>query len=144
MFETLPSSFVLAPAPDEHGITLGAGGSSEVHEATFGGRCVAIKTFDAANADGCRKAGDLSLPSSQRLFTLGFELLVKEVIRWKWLHHENILPFIGVFPKPPLFSIVSERMENGNVMNFIEARPDFNRLHLVSERRVSNLQLLIT
>lgn len=65
MFETLPSSFVLAPAPDEHGITLGTGGSSEVYEATFGGRCVAIKTFGAANADGCRKVGDLFLPLSE-------------------------------------------------------------------------------
>ena len=135
---------MLAPAPDEHGITLGTGGSSEVYEASFGGRCVAIKTFDAANVDGCRKVGGLLLSSSQRLFTLGVELLVKEVIGWKWLRHENILPFVGVFPKPPLFSIVSERMENGNVMKFIKAHPDYNRLHLVSEWRVSDLQLLIT
>ena len=64
MFETFPSSFVLTPAPDKHEITpLATGGFSEVYEATFGGRRVAIKTLnvDGANTvDGVRKAGDLS------------------------------------------------------------------------------------
>lgn len=66
------------------------------------------------------------------LILLDPKLLVKEVIGWKWLQHENILPFIGVTLTPPLFSIVSERMENGNIVDFIKARPDHNRLRLVS------------
>ena len=62
------------------------------------------------------------------------KLLAKEVIGWKWLQHDNILPFIGVVLEPPRFSIISERMENGNVMDFIKTRPNHNRLRLVSER----------
>ncbi|KAF9648290.1 kinase-like protein [Thelephora ganbajun] len=58
-------------------------------------------------------------------------LLVKEVVGWKWLRHENILPFLGVLSKPPSFSIVSERMDNENIMNFVRARPNFNRLCLL-------------
>ena len=66
------------------------------------------------------------------LLTLDPKLLVEEVVGWKWLQHENILPFVGVMLAPPLFSIVSERMENGNIMNFVKTHPDHNRLRLVS------------
>ncbi|KAF9642014.1 kinase-like protein, partial [Thelephora ganbajun] len=51
-----------------------------------------------------------------------------EVVGWKWLQHENILPFVGVTPK---FAIVSDFMENGNIMGFIEKHPRYNRLHLL-------------
>jgi len=61
------------------------------------------------------------------------QLLVEEVVGWKWLQHENILPFLGVSLEPPFFLIISEQMENGNIINFIGAHPDFNRLHLVNE-----------
>ena len=60
------------------------------------------------------------------------KLLAKEVIGWKWLQHDNILPFLGVVLEPPRFSIISERMENGNIMCFIKAHPNHNRLRLVS------------
>ena len=32
-------------------------------------------------------------------------------------------------------AIASERMENGNIMDFVQARHDYNRLRLVSEGR---------
>jgi len=65
------------------------------------------------------------------------QLLVKEVVGWKWLRHNNVLPFLGVSLEPPLLSIISDRMENGTIMDFIKLHPDFNRLHLVSEGRLS-------
>lgn len=61
------------------------------------------------------------------------------MIGWKWLRHENILPFVGVMFTPPPVSIASERMEHGNVMEFVKARRDYNRLSLVSEGRASIL-----
>ena len=61
------------------------------------------------------------------------QLLVDEVVGWKWLQHENILPFLGILLEPPLFSIISDQMENGTIMDFIKLHPTFNRLHLVSQ-----------
>ena len=63
--------------------------------------------------------------------------LVREVIGWKWLRHENILPFVGVMLTPPFISIISDRMQHGNIMEFVKACPNFNRLDLVSGRRRS-------
>ena len=83
-------------------------------------------------------------PALEGLFTLGDKLLVKEVIGWKWIRHQNVLPFIGVSLKPPLFSIISERMENGNIMDFIKVHPNYNRLHLVSGMRPPKLSLCQT
>jgi len=37
---------------------------------------------------------------------------------------------------PSPISIVSERMDNGNIMDFIKANQDYNRLRLVSEGSV--------
>ena len=71
----------------------------------------------------------------KRLFTPSIKLLAREVVGWKWLQHENILPFVGVTPE---FAIVSDLMEHGNVMEFIETHPRHNRLHLVSNSRTDN------
>jgi len=65
--------------------------------------------------------------------TLGLKLLAREVVGWKWLQHDNILPFVGVTPE---LAIVSDLMEHGNIMEFINNHPHHNRLHLVSNSRV--------
>ena len=65
--------------------------------------------------------------------------MVEEVVGWKWLHHENILPFIGVTLAPPLFSVISEWMENGDITHFTRAHPDHNRLRLVSKRGIPTI-----
>ena len=133
---------MLAPTIDENKTTLIAvGGFSEVYEATLDGRCVALKSLkiDAEIIGGAHKVRGLPPPPLKKQFTFSPKLLVKEVVGWKWLRHGNILPFVGVSLKPPVFSIISERMRNGNVMNFIKARPNHNRLRLVSEKRASHL-----
>jgi len=61
-----------------------------------------------------------------------FQRFAKEVVGWKWLRHENILPFVGVASIPPPFSMVSVWMENGNIMGFIRATPEQNPFGLVS------------
>ena len=56
------------------------------------------------------------------------QLLAREVVAWKWLQHENVLPFVGVTRE---FAIVSDFMENGNIMMFITEHPRHNRFNLV-------------
>ena len=49
---------------------------------------------------------------------------------WKWLRHDNVLPFLGVTSMP--FRMVSPWMENGNIMNFLKYNPEQNPFDLVS------------
>ena len=63
-----------------------------------------------------------------------YKLLIREVVGWRWLEHENILPFVGIVFTPPLISTVSALMQYGNIMDFIKTNQTYNRLRLVSER----------
>jgi serine/threonine protein kinase len=138
MFDILPSSFILTPTFDEHAATpFATGGFSDVYEATLGGRRVAVKVLKVSTETikSVRRVSDLFPHPSKRSLTPADKLLAKEVVGWKWLRHENILPFVGVSLKSPVLSIISERMENGNIMNFIKVHPNHNRLCLVSVRR---------
>jgi len=106
-----------------------------VYNATYRGCTVAVKTLKAIPQTDQEKLYRVSSLCPNVLGWLlipGPQLLVEEVVGWKWLRHENILPFLGVL-KPPLFSIISEQMENGNIIDFIRVHPNFNRLDLVSE-----------
>ena len=57
----------------------------------------------------------------------------KEAITWKFLTHQNVLPFLGV-PKNRArfeFAMVSEWMVNGTINEFVKARTNVNRFKLV-------------
>ena len=55
----------------------------------------------------------------------------KEVVTWKALHHQNVLPLLGVTMGDGHFAMVSEWMINGNIKEFVEAHRDVNRFELV-------------
>ena len=110
-----------------------------MYKATFHDRPVVIKTLNVAtqmDQEKLHRVNSLDPEISKQSLTLHIQLLVKEVVGWKWLRHENILPFIGVMFAPSPISIASERMDNGNIMDFIKANQHYNRLRLVSEERV--------
>jgi len=52
-------------------------------------------------------------------------------VGWKWLCHENILPFYGVTSTPEPFRMVSPWMENGNIMDFLKNRLEQNPFNLL-------------
>ena len=56
----------------------------------------------------------------------------KEFVTWKALRHPNVLPLVGVMVTEDRFAMVSEWMTNGNINQFVKARPDANRFELVS------------
>lgn len=131
------------PTFDEREATpFATGGFSDVYEATLDGRRVAVKVLkvNTQTIKSVRQVSGLFSPLLNESLKPGRKLLIKEVVGWKCVRHENVLPFVGVMSKPPLFSIISERMENGNIMDFIEAHPSSNRLRLVSEGRTSILR----
>ena len=55
----------------------------------------------------------------------------KEAIRWKALNHPNVLPLLGVTVDTGQFVMVSEWMENGNIIEFIRSHQDIDRFELV-------------
>lgn len=122
-FDILPSSFVLTPAFDEReAVPFATGGFSDVYEASLDGRRVAVKVLkvNAQTIKSVRRVSGLLPPPPNQSLTHDRKPLIKEVVGWKWVRHENVLPFVGVMSKPPLFSIISERMENGDIMSFIQ------------------------
>ncbi|KAK0464740.1 kinase-like domain-containing protein [Desarmillaria tabescens] len=54
----------------------------------------------------------------------------KEALVWRQLRHPNILPFLGVNEDlfTPSYCLISPWMVNGNIMSYLEAHPDHNRL----------------
>ncbi|KAF9647854.1 kinase-like protein [Thelephora ganbajun] len=112
----LPSSFILPDTFDGYGsMPFATGGYSHVYRMTFQGRPVAVKHLVVNTGE------------EERLRKMR-RLLAREVVGWKWLRHENILPFIGVTPE---LAIVSDLMEHGNIMEFTKNHPRHNRLHLL-------------
>jgi len=71
-------------------------------------------------------------PQDPGLYVPGiFQHSAKEIVGWKWLQHENLLPFLGVTTTPSPFSMVSPWMENGNIISFLKTTPDQNPFSLV-------------
>ena len=55
----------------------------------------------------------------------------KEVITWKALHHQNVLPLLGVTMTNNQFAMASEWMINGNINGFIKSHAEADRFELV-------------
>ena len=55
----------------------------------------------------------------------------KEVLTWKSLRHQNILPLLGVAASNNQFAMVSEWMTNGNISEFVRSHREANRFKLV-------------
>ncbi|PBK66460.1 kinase-like protein [Armillaria solidipes] len=54
----------------------------------------------------------------------------REALVWRQLHHPNILPFLGVNEDlfAPSYCLISPWMSNGNIMSYLKAHPDHDRL----------------
>ncbi|KAK0190042.1 kinase-like domain-containing protein [Armillaria mellea] len=54
----------------------------------------------------------------------------QEALVWRQLRHPNVLPFLGVNKElfTPRYCLISPWMVNGNIMSYLEAHPDHDRL----------------
>ena len=59
------------------------------------------------------------------------QMFCKEVMTWKALRHQNVLPLLGVTMSTNQFAMASEWMDNGNINEFIKAHGDVDRFELV-------------
>ena len=62
---------------------------------------------------------------------LSMQRFCKEVVTWKALRHQNVLPLLGVTMSSSRFTMVSEWMHNGNINEFVKTHRDANRFELV-------------
>lgn len=56
----------------------------------------------------------------------------RELYYWAKLQHPNVIPLLGLSLFRNQISMISEWMENGNLMSFLELHPDAERLGFVS------------
>ena len=132
---TLPSSCVASvQISGLGGNPIGRGATANVWEGTCNGKKVSIERLKAPLND------DKTLKKVRSWCGMSSSLLLKhlwapqsffrEAVIWKRLTHPNIVPFIGVTINP--LQIVSEWMPNGTLAEFVQEKPDVNRISLVS------------
>ncbi|EIN04829.1 kinase-like protein, partial [Punctularia strigosozonata HHB-11173 SS5] len=93
-----------------------AGGFADVYRGTYNGTIVALKFMRLHVRDG---------KSFMKVFC-------REAVVWKRLNHPHIVPFIGIDPSYHA-CIVSEWMEHGDVMSYLESHPRANRVQLITD-----------
>ena len=129
----LPASYLLQLELIRMGRVRGRGGFAEVSDGDYSGFPVAIKRLRTNEGDsgGAFKVRSVDLACYRcSVFT---QRLCREIITWKHLSHPNILPLLGVYVSTDQrdFSILTEWMPNGDVMQYACSNPKANRLRLV-------------
>ena len=64
-------------------------------------------------------------------------MVARESFIWVQLHHENVLPLIGMVTVDDMPALVSEWMANGTMNDYLMAHEDVSMLELVRYSNVS-------
>ncbi|KAJ7785471.1 kinase-like domain-containing protein, partial [Mycena olivaceomarginata] len=114
----LPPSYFIYDAVKEGQNCAYGGGFSDIWRGRLNGTPVCLKVL--------RFNTSLTDQAYQNLV----RTFCREALYWGRLDHPNILPFLGVDDQmfAPSFCLISPWMDNGNVINFLEKNPDFDRL----------------
>ena len=111
------------------------GGFAEVWKGKHKGVEVAVKVLKVFATSELTRITRVGFPDCQSAcvdrLAPTTKRFCKEVITWKALHHQNILPLLGVTMSENQFAMVSEWMVNGNINEFVKTHRDANRFKLV-------------
>ncbi|KAJ7136910.1 kinase-like domain-containing protein, partial [Mycena epipterygia] len=119
-FFSLPPSYFIYDAVRESQNSVAGGGFADIWLGRLDGRRVCLKVLRFHTSS-----------TPQALQNLTF---CREALCWAGLDHPNILPFLGVneqIAPYQSFCLISPWMDHGNLMNFLESNPDFDRLKAV-------------
>jgi hypothetical protein len=108
--KTLPRPLFFKPGSfDLSGKPLAGGGQANAHKVAYKGRVRCVKVF--------------RFPRQT----------YPEIILWRSLAHDNILPLDGVYALAPerRIACVSPWMANGHVLDYLKKNPNANKLQLV-------------
>ena len=144
----LPDSYLLSDKFNLYGMPQVSGGFSNVRMGAFKGKDVAVKTLRVSKTDDrarVRKVGKQVTSSRSGSLIHSTQNFCKEVVVWKNLSHPNVLNLIGVPDtlEDGRFSMVSEWMANGNIMEYVRSHAG-NHLKLVGYDRIFPRYLLRT
>ena len=133
----LPSSYTTTNEPKKiEELPSGNGGNADVWCGMYLGSKVAIKVLrvqsraDIASIERVRPSPFIA--EICRLLTRVEQSFCREVVLWKQFRHPNLLPLVGATKSSHALMMVSEWMEYGTIVDFVTARPETNRLKLVS------------
>lgn len=110
---TLPESYIVSditPGKKWH-----IGGAADVWAGKHGEKDVCIKVF--------RKHEGEQQDKIKGIF-------YHHVVRWKYVSHENVLPFLGISEAIPPFGIVSPQMPN-DILKYIKENQNVDRISLL-------------
>lgn len=136
-YGVLPGSYFQPGVTLSNDIPYASGGFVDVWKGKQDGNQVCVKAFrtqGVENPDRIKRVrgvsrlrweGELSL--DQRFYS--------EIVRWKYLSHPNLLPFLGVSETLFSFSIISPWLPNGNITEYVARCRKTNRARLVSDCR---------
>ncbi|KAF9648265.1 kinase-like protein [Thelephora ganbajun] len=115
----LPDSYLLSDKFDLSGLPRASGGFADVRRGVFKGKDVAVKSLRVSEVDDKARIR---------------KHFCKEVAMWKNLFHPNVLNLIGVPDtlEDGRFSMVSEWMANGNIMEYVRSNAS-NHLKLLAD-----------
>ena len=124
------------------------GGFAEVWKGKHEGIEVAVKVLKVFTTSDLVQITRVGFPICQRArvdrLVPTTQRFCKEVITWKSLRHQNVLPLLGVTMNENQFAMVSEWMVNGNITKFIKTHWDANRFKLVRSFPYCRLRLPLT
>jgi len=130
----LPSCMRISGGIEVSDDLLASTGFADLRSGRYRGRTVAIKILRVTARDDFVRIRKVrtNVGSRNMVSTVLLQRFCKEVVLWSTLSHQNILKLVGVQDdaRRRQFSIVSEWMLNGNIMDFIENN-HANRLELV-------------
>ena len=128
----LPTSLQIPFTYDPTELPQYAGTFGAVWKGECGGEAVAVKVLKLTlDVEVIRK---VCCPKLARLSTNRpgpIQRFCKEAMTWKILSHPNVLPLICASMNGGEFVMVSEWMDNGNVVDYLK-RKDADRLKLVT------------
>ena len=111
------------------------GGFAKVWKGEHEGIEVAVKILKVHMKSDLVKIRRVGFPVSQRVrvdrLVPTTQRFCKEVMNWKALRHQNVLPLLGVMMSGNEFVMASKWMTNGNINEFIKTHSDANRFKLV-------------
>jgi len=117
----LPSSFFLEEVMRSSDHPVAGGGFADIYIGSYGGIRVALKVLRIYGTQNQRREA--------------VKAVAHEAIFWKNLDHPHILPFLGISNDAfvPHLCLVSPWMSHGNIMDYIEAHPEVDRLPLLAQ-----------
>ncbi|KAJ7587241.1 kinase-like domain-containing protein, partial [Mycena floridula] len=118
----LPPSFFLHDVTRDGLHPVSGGGFADVYKGKLNGEVV------------CLKALRFFIDRPEMVQQL-LNDCCREALVWKQLNHPNVLPFLGVNVElfTPSFCLVSPWMSHGNLMQFLDRNPDFDRRSAITD-----------